>query len=214
METDYHFENASPSHTHYYIWPTILELLERRSQVSSPIKWRVLDLGCGNGALAATLAKNGYEVVGVDLSRRGIALARETCKSCVFEVASAYDDLPSRFGTFDAVVSVEVIEHLMWPRSYVDIVYRSLKPGGFAIISTPFHGYWKNLALALAGKMDSHFSVLWDGGHIKFFSEDTLSRILSERGFVDINLRRVGRIPPLAKSMIAVARRPSERCEG
>lgn len=46
-------------------------------------------------------------------------------------------------------------------------------------------------------------------GHIKFWSFLTLGTLLREAGFTDIRFLRVGRIPPLAKSMIAVARRPS-----
>jgi 2-polyprenyl-6-hydroxyphenyl methylase/3-demethylubiquinone-9 3-methyltransferase len=38
-----------------------------------------------------------------------------------------------------------------------------------SVISTPFHGYWKNIALAVSGKFDDHFTALWNGGHIKFF---------------------------------------------
>jgi 2-polyprenyl-6-hydroxyphenyl methylase/3-demethylubiquinone-9 3-methyltransferase len=80
--------------------------------------------------------------------------------------------------------------------------------GGTAILSTPYHGYWKNLAMALTGKMDAHFTALWDHGHIKFWSVRTLTLLLEEAGFRDIHFERVGRIPPLAKAMIAVARRP------
>ncbi|MFN3682011.1 MAG: hypothetical protein ACK4VP_08235, partial [Nitrospira sp.] len=79
--------------------------------------------------------------------------------------------------------------------------------GGVAIVSTPYHGYWKNLALALSGKMDAHFTALWDHGHIKFWSIRTLRQLLQEAGFSEIRFLRVGRIPPLAKSMIAVAYR-------
>ena len=80
--------------------------------------------------------------------------------------------------------------------------------GGTAILSTPYHGYWKNLALALSGQMDRHFTALWDHGHIKFWSMRTLTILLEAAGFHDIRFERVGRIPPLAKAMIAVARRP------
>ena len=79
--------------------------------------------------------------------------------------------------------------------------------GGTAILSTPYHGYWKNLALALSGQMDRHFTALWDHGHIKFWSMKTLALLLEEAGFRDIRFARVGRIPALAKAMIAVARR-------
>ncbi|QXP84016.1 methyltransferase [Methylococcus sp. Mc7] len=83
-----------------------------------------------------------------------------------------------------------------------------VKRGGKAIVSTPYHGYWKNLALALSGKMDAHFTALWDHGHIKFWSMKTLSTLLEEAGFRDIRFERVGRVPVLAKSMIAIARKP------
>jgi len=62
--------------------------------------------------------------------------------------------------------------------------------------------------MALSGKMDAHFTALWDHGHIKFWSIRTLSILLEEVGFRDLQFERVGRIPPLAKSMIAVAQRP------
>ncbi|HSQ49736.1 MAG TPA: hypothetical protein VLL94_00560, partial [Nitrospiraceae bacterium] len=73
------------------------------------------------------------------------------------------------------------------------------------IVSTPYHGYWKNLAMALTGRLDHHFTALWDHGHIKFWSMATLRQLLLEAGFRSITFRRVGRVPALAKSMIAVA---------
>ena len=86
-------------------------------------------------------------------------------------------------------------------------VHALLEDGGTAIISTPFHGYWKNLVLALTGKMDHHFTALWDHGHIKFWSMKTLTRLLREAGFRSVRYERVGRVPALAKSMIAIATR-------
>jgi len=106
------------------------------------------------------------------------------------------------------VLSLEVVEHVYDPRRYAATVFSLLEPGGTAIISTPYHGYCKNLAMALSGKMDAHFTALWDHRHIKFWSIKTLSALLCEAGFVDLRFQRVGRVPVLAKSMIAVARRP------
>lgn len=70
------------------------------------------------------------------------------------------------------------------------------------IISTPYHGYLKNLALAATGKLDNHFTVLWDGGHIKFWSVKTLSKLLEEYGFEVVEFKGSGRIPYLWKSML------------
>lgn len=103
------------------------------------------------------------------------------------------------------VLSLEVVEHVYAPRHYAQTLFDLLEPGGTAIISTPYHGYWKNLALALSGRMDAHFAALWDHGHIKFWSISTLGELLREVGFVDIQFERVGRVPPLAKALIAIA---------
>jgi 2-polyprenyl-6-hydroxyphenyl methylase/3-demethylubiquinone-9 3-methyltransferase len=124
-----------------------------------------------------------------------------------FKRGSAYDDLTSRFGQFYYVVSLEVVEHVFAPRKYAATLYNLCNDNGIEIISTPYHGYWNNLALALAGKFDFHFTALLDYGHIKFWSINTLGVLLKEAGFREIVFYRVGRIPPLAKSMIAVARR-------
>jgi hypothetical protein len=56
--------------------------------------------------------------------------------------------------------------------------------------------------------MDRHFTALWDHGHIKFWSMPTLTMLPREVGFQNILFHRVGRIPALAKSMIAVAEKP------
>jgi 2-polyprenyl-6-hydroxyphenyl methylase/3-demethylubiquinone-9 3-methyltransferase len=56
--------------------------------------------------------------------------------------------------------------------------------------------------------MDRHYTALWDHGHIKFWSIPTLTTLLTEAGFQTIRFHRVGRIPALAKSMIAVAEKP------
>lgn len=140
--------------------------------------------------------------MGIDPSESGIALAGPQC-----HLGSAYDNLAATYGQFPVVVSLEVVEHCLEPRRFARSVFDLVEPGGIAIISTPFHGYWKNLALALANRMDSHFTALWDGGHIKFWSERTLGQLLREAGFSEVSFSRVGRISPLAKSMIALARK-------
>ena len=201
----YGYRDSSLGGTHEYLLPAVLECL---NQVRDwPGGKRIFELGCGNGAIANALAAKGYETTGVDPSTQGIAAANHAYPALKLQPGSAYDDLRGQYGQFPVVLSLEVVEHVYFPRKFAATLHDLLMPGGVAIISTPFHGYWKNLMLALSGKMDAHFTALWDYGHIKFWSVKTLRALLMEAGFEDISFQGVGRIPPLAKSMIAVARK-------
>jgi len=203
--SDYRYDGSGPSGSHEYLMPITLKELDAFCAQGGAR--RVFDLGCGNGSIPALLSAKGFEVTGVDPSQEGIARARQNHPELKLEVGSAYDDLVTRFGRFPAVISLEVVEHVYAPRTYARTIYDLLEPGGIAILSTPYHGDLKNLALAVTGRMDAHFTALWDHGHIKFWSVRTLGLLLREAGFKDVRFHRVGRLPPMAKSMIAVARK-------
>jgi 2-polyprenyl-6-hydroxyphenyl methylase/3-demethylubiquinone-9 3-methyltransferase len=76
-------------------------------------------------------------------------------------------------------------------------------------VTTPYHGYLKNLALAVTGSFDQHWAPLRDYGHVKFFSRRTLTQLFEEFGYTDISFRTAGRVPPLAKSMVVTGIKPS-----
>ena len=202
--SDYPYrQGAQHNHAHAYLLPVIYEIV--RSEKAR----RAFDLGCGNGDTVAALAASGIEAIGVDPSAEGIELAKEKYPHCQFALGSAYDDLRGTYGTFPFVVSLEVVEHLYSPRRFAATLFDLVRPGGIAVVSTPYHSYWKNLALAVTGRMDAHFTALWENGHIKFWSRATLRTLLERAGFADISFRRVGRVPLVAKSMIALARKPA-----
>lgn len=168
---------------------------------------RILDLGCGNGAFSHHLQRSGYRVLGCDADAGGIALARQGDSGAEFRQFSVYDD-PQSLGTagFDAVVATEVVEHLFHPSALPRFAAAVLKPGGRLVVTTPYHGYLKNLLLSLAGKWDSHHTALWDGGHIKFWSRRTLTQLLEANGFEVIGFAGAGRGYGLWKSMVVTAR--------
>jgi 2-polyprenyl-3-methyl-5-hydroxy-6-metoxy-1,4-benzoquinol methylase len=156
-----------------------------------------------NGSLSQKIAQQGYEVVGVEDSTSGILFARQNFAQCHFIQASIYD-LPyaELEDAFDIVVSVEVIEHLLYPIELISVAKKCLKPEEKLIITTPHHSYFKNLILALVGQIDSHFTALWDGGYIKFFSVSTLYQRLKEEGLEQIQFKFGGGLPYLWKSML------------
>lgn len=196
----YAYAHGDATAAHAYLLPTLLHLLEDTGSR------HLFEIGCGNGWVANELTRRGFEVRGIDPSAEGIAFAQANFPQLDLAQASAYDDLAAHYGRFPVVYSLEVVEHLFDPRQFMRRARDLLAPGGRLILSTPFHGYWKNLALALSGRMDRHWDPLWDGGHIKFWSEASLGRLISEAGFEDIRFYRVGRVPVLAKSLFATAR--------
>ena len=168
---------------------------------------RVLDLGCGNGAFCRELSRHGFEAAGCDPSESGIRVASASVPDATFARIGVYDD-PAALSTdpFDAVVAMEVVEHLYLPGHLPVFARRVLKPGGRLVVTTPYHGYLKNLAISLSGRWDAHWSPLWDGGHIKFWSARTLRQLVEPAGFSYEAFAGVGRVPGLWKSMAVVFR--------
>ena len=186
-----------------YLIPTVESLL------GPAAGRRLFEIGCGNGAVADHFARKGFQVAGIEPSVQGLGLTRATYPHLTgIEHGTVYEPLVERFGRFSAVLSLEVIEHLYYPRRLAEAAFVLLEPGGTLVISTIYHGYLKNLALALLGRFDRHVDPLWDHGHIKFFSPRTLSALLKETGFENITVTRPDLIPQFACSMVAVARRP------
>ncbi len=197
----YKYSNAGRCWENEYLINPLVEIIQSFDLSDR----RLFEVGFGNGWTADHIANLGYQITGIEASRAGVEVAKKNYPDLHLHFGNAYDDLNSKFGRFPVVYSIEVIEHCQFPRKFIKSIYDLLQPSGRAIISTPYHGYIKNLLIALLGKTDAHYNPLWDEGHLRFFSEKTLLTLLLEAGFQDIEFKRVGRFGPLSKSMIAIA---------
>lgn len=198
----YPYAGATPPHSSAYVRPVVMSYLD-----DVPTGARVLDLGCGTGELLASMTDRQWVRTGLDMSTTGIEHARRTHPDITFIEADATGDLTSHIttGSFDVVVSTETLEHVTLPRLFLKNAYEALKPGGRLVLSVPYNGYVKQLGVAMLGRTDAYYNPLWDWGHIKFYSVDTMSTLLWEAGFDDLEYQGAGRAPYLWKSMVFVA---------
>ena len=193
------YASASPFKHHRSIVPAVLGLLE-----DLPPGGKVLDAGCGNGVLAGQMIARGFAVTGLDISESGIKICKQSYPGGTFHAASLCDPgVRAITGDgYDAVIAVEVIEHVYAPDRMLANCRAVLRDGGVLVITAPYHGYLKNAVLALSGRMDQHLQPGRTGGHIKFWSRRTLPAALKAAGFEVVRFRGYGRIPYLWKSMI------------
>ncbi|MCB6972387.1 MULTISPECIES: class I SAM-dependent methyltransferase [Butyricimonas] len=204
---EFGWQDDTPQSYHSLLLPSLRKILPKDG---SPI----LDVGCGNGFLANTLLDEGYNMYGIDASEQGIEIANHKHSGHFFVNDISLNTLPKALShiPFGTIISTEVIEHLYNPRTYITFIRNILElhKGGTFIVSTPYHGYLKNIILALFNRMDYHYSALWVGGHIKFWSRTTLTKLLLDEGFHDITFLGVGRIHYLWNHMIMTAKFKSE----
>lgn len=201
----YQYTAANTSASHRYLYPAVSNFLKNLPPGST-----VLDAGCGNGTFLALFQDRGWRLHGSDFSPAGLGFARQSFPNINFFLADAqspYADFLASFGPVDALISTEVIEHIYDPHAFLRNCYSLLRPGGTIVITTPYHGYFKNLLLALSGKMDFHYDALRVHGHIKFFSRKTIEKALTDAGFTSIEFAGTGRLPYAWKSMVLKATR-------
>jgi len=101
---------------------------------------RIIDIGCGGGILAESMAARGGDVTAIDLGEAPLAVARlhllESGLEVDYQRISAEEMADDQAGSFDIVTCMEMLEHVPDPASTIDACARLLKPGGHAFFST------------------------------------------------------------------------------
>jgi len=148
----------------------------------------VLDVGCGTGAITRKLAESGQTIVGLDLSES--FLCRAAARG-LLAVAGDAHTLPFRSETFGAVVALDAIEHLFYPRVFMSEVRRVITPGGIFILEVPNHfNVFQRLDTVLGrGIIHYHHRKTgtttdpWSYPHIRFPMFGDVLNIIGESGF-------------------------------
>ena len=101
---------------------------------------KVVDIGCGGGILAESMAKKGADVTGIDLSEKALKVADlhslESGVQVRYELIAAEDLAARESGSFDIITCMEMLEHVPDPASIVAACARLAKPGGRIFFST------------------------------------------------------------------------------
>ncbi len=117
--------------------PLRLDWIDERAGLAGK---KVLDVGCGGGILAESMARRGAQVTGIDLAGKALRVAElhlhESGLAIDYQVTNAHDLAKSRAGEFDVVTCMELLEHLPDPAAMVGACARLVRPGGQVFFST------------------------------------------------------------------------------
>jgi len=151
---------------------------------------RILDIGCGGGLLAEPMARLGADVVGADAAERNIPVAQVHAEQSGLTIdyrhttAEAMADAGEQF---DAVLNMEVVEHVADPLAYLSACQALLKPGGLHICST-INRNAKSFAMAIVG---AEYVMRWlpKGTHEwnKFITPDELYALIEQAGLSPVD---------------------------
>ncbi len=164
----------------------------------------ILDLGCGGGKFTIWAAEAGYSATGMDISAKAMEMAQGTFPGGNFKQLNTDGSIPADDQSFGFVWCSEVIEHILEVDEFLKEISRVMKLGGILILTTPYHGFIKNLFIVLF-KFHRHFNVR--GSHIRFFDKKSLAGCFQRTGFAPLSYGGIGRIWPLYRTWFVVVRR-------
>jgi len=145
---------------------------------------RVLEIGCGTGETGELLKKE-YGVVfvtGVDIENAAIEVARKKLDD-VYLANIEEVDLPLELQSYDLILLGDVVEHLIDPWNVIKKLRLYLRPHGYLLISIPNIQHWRNIVNLILGRWEYSGSGMLDIAHLRFFTKDTILRLLEDAGF-------------------------------
>ncbi|MCW2540666.1 MAG: glycosyltransferase [Frankiales bacterium] len=150
---------------------------------------RILDVGCSGGLLAEQIRSAGHYVVGVD----ALEIPGVRDRTDAFYVVDLDRGLPDRIGTgFDYVIAGDVIEHLAHPSRALQDMRAVLRPSGQLLLSVPNFAHWYPRTRVLLGAFGYDRRGILDDTHLRFFTRNTLRRLVRSAGFDVLDERATG----------------------
>ncbi len=151
-----------------------------------PPRAKVLDIGCTTGKMAKNLNKKDCTVVGIDIDKESLKIARKHCFKTICIDLDDSDLLSKSLGReqFDIIILGDVIEHLKQPGKLLKVLRKNIGKDSLVICSVPNSAFIWMRARFMLGKLDySKHGGLMDEGHLRFFSFKTAKNLFRESGF-------------------------------
>src|SRR3954464_8250067 len=182
---------------------------ERRALVPAGAG-RVLDVGCGGGALGAALKaeRPGCEVVGLEGFPEAAARARGRLDDVLCPDLDSLEALPPDAGQFDAMGFGGGPEHLLDPLRLLRTLLPALADDGVLVLSIPNVKHWTVLyPLLVKDRWTYEDAGLLDRTHVHFFTGGTAARMLTELGLdlVHLGVNDLAPLPPEMEPLAALA---------
>lgn len=171
--------------------PTSIRLRNALQAIKDlPSGSRVLELGCGAGQFIRAIKnlRPQLECYGSDISYSAIQLAKQSMDGVNYSFHKA-DKLPFQDEFFDAVIVLDVLEHVSEPQALLRQIGSILKPGGVLFTFVPCEGdglsIWNLLRrLGFGKELTKKYA-----GHIQYFSRKNLQKLIGETGFKVFKMR-------------------------
>jgi SAM-dependent methyltransferase len=180
---------------------------------------RVLDLGCGTGALGQTMKERmDCQVTGITASAAEAARAAQRLDRVLVQDLNHFDF--AGLGEFDGVVCSHVLEHLLCPGEVLTRLRPVLAPGAKLIVALPNVLYWRQRLEFLRGRFVYTEGGLMDQTHYRFFDWETAQSLLTRSGYVLLDREADGgfplsrRLPGIGARLDRLALRIAPGCFG
>jgi SAM-dependent methyltransferase len=158
---------------------------------------RILDVGCGSGAVSGMLHRQGYSVVGVDTGEMLVRKADERFPEATF-VAGEIERLTPDLGPFDAIGFFDVLEHLDQPGAFMDLALAHARPGALVMATVP-------------ALMELYSTIDRLSGHKRRYEPGELKRLFVERDLVDVKEHGIFRV---MRALLRLRRKPNSGASG
>lgn len=131
------WDPESEFRTLHQINPLRLEFINQRAPLENK---KVLDVGCGGGILAESMAREGARVTGIDMGEKPLSVARlhlkESGLDIDYQLTTAEALAEEESESFDIITCMEMVEHVPDPASVINACSQLVKPGGDLFFST------------------------------------------------------------------------------